>query len=106
MTGNNVINGYINLNQQTNSNNDCSRPRTDPSNQQIATGSIVKVNNDSFEVQTNDGKILKVNISPCTRLNSNKADYSMQYGDQAYVKGYIYETDRKMLDGVQVTCIR
>lgn len=73
--------------------------------QQVTTGSIINMTDDSFDIQTNDGKILKVKVSACTKLNSNKADYQMKYGDQAVVKGYIYEGNPKAVESVQVTCL-
>lgn len=80
---------------------DCSE--RDSTGQQVATGSIASITDDGFVLQTRDGKSLKIQVNPCTRLNSNKADYKMKYGDQAIVRGYMSKRDRKAVESVQIT---
>jgi hypothetical protein len=55
-----------------------------PSNnlgQVVATGVVVNVGSDSFDVRGNDGRVYQIGVAPCTQLNANKASYSVQSGD-------------------------
>ena len=56
--------------------------------QRVTTGVVVTVNDNSFDVRTADGQVYTVNVAPCTQLNANKANYSMQPGHTAVVKGW------------------
>jgi hypothetical protein len=53
----------------------------------VTTGVVVAVRTDAFDIQGNDGQKYTINVAPCTQLNANKADYIMETGHQAVVKG-------------------
>lgn len=108
VNGNNVVNGNMRATYADNGNKysenvNCSGK--DSTDQQVATGSITSITDEGFELQTGDGRSLKIRVSPCTKLNSNKAGYKMRYGDQAIVRGYVHERDKKAVESVQITCL-
>lgn len=51
------------------------------------TGFIGNIKDTSFDLTLSNGTITTVNVAPCTTLNSNKANYIIQSGDVAVVKG-------------------
>lgn len=72
--------------------------------QRVTVGSVVAVRGDSFDVRGDDGKTWTINVAPCTQLNANVANYQVQVGHQAVVKGYA--NGSSAFDGTLVTCLQ
>ena len=71
----------------------------------IASGTVISVGERSFKVRLDNGEVYDIEVSPCTKLNANKAGYQIQRGDEAIVKG----TQRNHSQGMhasQITCLR
>lgn len=71
----------------------------------VTTGTVVSVRSNSFDVKQQDGQVFTVNVAPCTQLNANRADYIMETGHQAVVKGTQPVGKPLTLDASQVTCL-
>ncbi len=67
------------------------------------TGTVIAVRDTSFDMRLNDGSVYTVNIAPCTTLNSNVKNYSIETGDVAVVKGI--KQSNTNLYGQSVTCL-
>ena len=72
----------------------------------VTTGTVVSVRSTSFDVRQQDGQVFTVNVAPCTQLNANRADYILETGHQAVVKGVQPVGKPLTLDASQVTCLR
>lgn len=95
--GTNILNGYGNIRGQTGQTGQAGQGGQttitgggcggNNLNQKVATGVVVEVREDSFDIRADDGQIYGIKVAPCTRLNANIANYKMKKGHQAVVKG-------------------
>ena len=71
----------------------------------VASGTVISIGMNSFKVRLENGEVYEIAVSPCTKLNANKADYQIKVGDEAIVKGTHRGSGRNM-NASQVTCLR
>ncbi len=67
------------------------------------TGVISAVRDQGFDVRGDNGQTYSVNVTPCTKLNSNRADYVMETGHTAVVSGWL---NGNSYTAGQVTCLK
>ena len=73
----------------------------------VTTGVVVAVRGDGFDVKAQDGQVYTINVAPCTQLNANKADYILETGHQAVVKGEPKSAGNNFVwDASLVTCLQ
>lgn len=99
VTGGNVVNGYGNIR----GNNGGCFDGVATTAQRVTTGVIVGVKSDSFDVKADNGNVYTVNVAPCTQFNANRAEYVMEVGNKAVVKGI--PVKEFVWTGVQATCL-
>ena len=75
-----------------------------PSSARVASGTVIEVGEKSFKVRLDNGQVYNINVDTCTKMNSNKANYKMQAGDEAIVKGS--SEGYSKMKASQVTCLR
>ena len=68
-----------------------------------ASGEVISIGQDGFKVRLDDGQVYDIHVSPCTKMNSNVAGYSMKMGDEAVVKGT--QVGYSRMNASQVTCL-
>jgi len=69
----------------------------------VATGVVSAVRADGFEVKGDDGQTYSVGVAPCSKLNSNRADFILETGVATVVKGW--GSANNMTAGL-VTCLK
>lgn len=69
----------------------------------VATGEVISMEQDSFKVRLGTGEVLTIDVAPCTQMNANVANYSMQQGDEAIFKGV--QRGINQMNASQVTCL-
>ena len=67
------------------------------------TGQIIGVNENSFDLQLDDGSVMHINIAPCTQMNANQPNYTMSSGNVAIVKGI--QNSSNSMNGQSVMCL-
>lgn len=72
----------------------------------VATGVVVSVRADSFDIKADDGSVYTIRVAPCTQLNANRADYVMETGHQAVVKGNEAQGGKNIWDASLITCLQ
>lgn len=97
----NVVNNYGDQNGQ----NGQGCNRSSYMNQKVATGVVVEVRPDSFDIRANDGQIYSIKVAPCTKLNANKPEFKLKKGHQAVIKGITNVSSLKEIQGDQITCL-
>ena len=70
----------------------------------VATGEVISIGENSFKVRLANGEVYDIAVSPCTKMNSNKANHEMKKGNEAIVKG---RKERKggKIKAEKVTCL-
>lgn len=104
--GTNVVNGYGNISNLNGQNGQIGGGcgiAAGNINQRVATGVVVDVRDDSFDLRANDGQVYAIKVAPCTRLNANKPNFKLQKGHEAVVKGIANLS--KEIQGDQITCL-
>ena len=96
VSGNTVMNGNI---RTTTTNQVCGGN----GQVQAITGTIQSVGSQSFTMRQNNGQMTTVNVAPCTQLNANQPNYTMQSGNIAVVKGA--QQNMNVLNGQSITCL-
>lgn len=75
----------------------------------VTTGTVISVGANSFDVRNQNGEVITVRVAPCTALNANKANYSMQVGHEAIIKAWAAASTGgsrpKAVEGNQITCL-
>lgn len=86
--GTTVTNGYGDISGLTGARTGgCSAPSGARGNV-VTTGVVASVGENTFDVQGDDGKVWTVGVSPCSRLNANRANFKLQKGHHVVVRGW------------------
>ena len=69
----------------------------------VGSGEVIWIGENIFKVLLDNGDVYDIEISPCTKMNSNRRKYKMEKGDEAVFKGK--KNDDKV-KAKRLTCLK
>ena len=69
----------------------------------VMNGEVIEVGEMSFTIKLKNGEKERIDVLPCTKMNSNVANYKMKKGDEVIVKGT--RKGYKKTEASQATCL-